>query len=198
MRRITNSLLLAASALAMVLIAGCATPYNPNPRRDAPQTLATLDLPRYMGHWYNVAHIPYFAERGMVGSYSEWTLRPDGQINDVYVGRKHTFETEESRDNFVDTVEPDSGNARWSVHVLGPITVTQLTLYVDPDYRYTILGWSDKSLAWIFARTPEIDDKTYAELLGRLDQMGYDTSRLLKVPQKPADLGQPGYLKDDS
>jgi len=198
MRRITHSLLLAALSVAMVLVAGCATPYNPNPRRDTPQTLASLDLPRYMGRWYNVAHIPYFAERGYVASYSEWTLRPDGQIDDLFAARKHSFDAEESRDHFVDTVEPDSGNARWSVHLLGPITVTQLTLYVDPDYRYTILGYSDKSLAWIFSRSKEIDSNSYAELLGRLDQMGYDTSRLLRVPQKPADLGQPGYLKDDS
>jgi hypothetical protein len=34
--------------------------------------------------------------------------------------------------------------------------------------------------------------------VARLDQMGYDTSRLLRVPQKPSDLGQSGYLKDDS
>jgi apolipoprotein D and lipocalin family protein len=194
MRRITNTLLLTALAL----IAGCATPYNPNPRRDTPQTLASLDLPRYMGHWYNIAHIPYFAERGVVASYSEWTLRPDGLIDDVYGGRKHSFDAPETRDNFVDTVEPGTGNARWSVRIWGPITVTQMTLYVDPEYQYTILGWGDKSLAWIFSRTPDVDAKTYAELLGRLDQMGYDTSRVLRVPQKPADLGQPGYLKDDS
>ena len=58
----------------------------------------------------------------------------------------------------------------------------------------TILGYPDKSLGWIFARTPVIDDATYRDLLARLDQMGYDTSRFLKVPQHPDDLGQPGFL----
>jgi apolipoprotein D and lipocalin family protein len=194
MHRITSIILFGLCAT----LSACATPDNPNPRRDTPQTLARLDLPRYMGKWYNIAHIPYFAERGYVGSYSEWTLRPDGQINDLYAAKKHSFDAEESRNTFTDTVEPGSNGARWSVHLLGPITVKQLTLYVDPDYRYTILGYPDKSLGWIFARTPEIDDATYQDLLARLDQMGYDTSRFLKVPQKPSDLGKPGYLKDDS
>jgi apolipoprotein D and lipocalin family protein len=186
---------IALFSLSVALLASCASaPPNPNPHAADPLPLANFDLSRYMGRWYNIAHIPYFGENGFVASYSEWTLRPDGQVDDLFVGRKGTFTAEESRHTFVDTVEPGTGNARWHVHLLGPITVPQLTLYVDPDYQYTLLGYPDKSLGWIFARTPDIDPKKYAELLGRLDAMGYDTSRFQRVPQTPDDLGKPGYL----
>jgi apolipoprotein D and lipocalin family protein len=178
---------------AVFLTACSSTPPNTNPHRDDPQTLASLDLPRYMGRWYNIAHIPYFGENGYVASYSEWTLRSDGQIDDLYAAKKGTFANPETRKTFVDTVEPDSGNARWSVHLFGPITVTQLTLYVDPQYQFTILGYPDKSLAWIFARSPDIDDKVYQDLLSKLDQRGYDISQMKRVPQHPDQLNQPGF-----
>jgi apolipoprotein D and lipocalin family protein len=176
-------------------LASCANaPPNPNPHASDPLPLANFDLSRYMGRWYNIAHIPYIGENGYVASYSEWTLRSDGQIDDLFAGKKNSFTADETRRTFVDTVEPGTGNAHWHVHLLGPITVSQLTLYVDPEYRYTLLGYPDKSLGWVFARTPDIDPKTYADLIARLDAMGYDTSRLGRVPQKPEDLGKPGYL----
>jgi apolipoprotein D and lipocalin family protein len=177
----------------LALLAACASD-NPNPRRDVAQPLPSFDLNRYMGRWYNIAHIDYIGERNYVASRSEWSLLPDGQINDVFVGKKRSFSADETRSTFTDTVEPGTGNAHWHVHLFGPITVSQLTLYVDPNYQYTILGYPNKSLAWIFARTPEIEPSVYADLLHRLDLLGYDTTQLMRVPQKPEDLGKPGYL----
>ncbi|QKM50171.1 hypothetical protein B7760_04232 [Burkholderia glumae] len=73
----------------LALTAGCTSdPPNPNPRAAVPLSTVPVDLPRYMGRWYVIAHIPYFAERGFVGSRAQWTLRADGRIDDVFVGRK--------------------------------------------------------------------------------------------------------------
>ena len=71
--------------------------------------------------------------------------------------------------------------------------MTQLTLYVDPDYHYTILGYPGKNLGWIFSRERDMSDDTYRALLGRLDAMGYDTSRFRRVPQRPDQLGKAGF-----
>jgi lipocalin len=35
------------------------------------------------------------------------------------------------------------------------------------------------------ARTPQIPDAQYADLVQRMTDMGYDVSRLQKVPQSP-------------
>lgn len=178
-------------AIALVL-AGCAST-SPNPRAGDELKFASVDLPRYMGKWYIIANIPFFGERDYVGSYAEWTLRPDGKIADVFVGKKGGFDAPETLREFVDTIVPDSGNAKWSVRLFWPIYVTQLTLYVDPDYRTTILGYPGKSLGWIFARSPEISNAAYRDLLGRLDAQGYDTSLFKRVPQTPDQVGKPGF-----
>ncbi|HEV3428587.1 MAG TPA: lipocalin family protein [Paraburkholderia sp.] len=184
------------AAAAFVGLTGCTDgPPNPNPRAALPLQTVPVDLPRYMGRWYVIANIPYFAERGFVASRAEWTLREDGRIDDAFVGRKGGFDGPEKRYQFVDTVKAGSGGGEWSVRLFWPIYVTQFTLYVDPDYRYTILGYPGKKLGWIFARQPQISDADYRALLARLDGMGYDTSRFRRVPQLPSQVGQPGFAR---
>ncbi|MGA3251441.1 MAG: lipocalin family protein, partial [Paraburkholderia sp.] len=57
----------------LTLAAGCSNaPPNPNPRAAVPLRTVPVDLPRYMGRWYVIANIPYFAERVFVGSRAEW------------------------------------------------------------------------------------------------------------------------------
>ena len=184
-----------ASLLAtVVLLAGCSsTPVNPNPRAAQELQLAQVDLPKYMGHWYIIANIPYFGEKDYVAGQSEWKLRPDGKIDDTYIGRKNNFDSPETRREFVDTIVPNTGNAHWHVRIFWPIYVSQLTLYVDPTYQYTVLGYPDKSLGWIFARTPYITEAKYQELLGKLEEQGYDISRVKKVPQQREQMGKPGF-----
>jgi apolipoprotein D and lipocalin family protein len=180
-------------AVCVVLLAGCATAPNPNPRAADELQLPAIDLARYMGRWYNISNVPYFGERGYVASYSEWHLQPDGSIQDLYIGRKGGFDVPETRREFVDSVVPGSGGAEWRVRVFWPIYVSQLTLYVDPQYQYTILATRDKKLGWIFARAPDISEASYRELLARLDSFGFDTSRFRRVPQHPDQLGRPGF-----
>ncbi|WP_260392936.1 lipocalin family protein [Ralstonia sp. SET104] len=182
--------------LAGLVFAGASCsgpPPNPNPRAAVPLHTVPVDLPRYMGRWYVIANIPYFGERGNVGSYAEWTLRPDGRIDDAYVYRPGGFDAAFKRMQFVDSVVPGSGGGEWRVRLFWPIYVSQLTLYVDPDYRVTLLGYPDKSLGWVFSRDPDMSDADYRAALGRLEAMGYDTSRLRRVPQFPSQLGQPGF-----
>ena len=181
-------------AAVLVLCACASTPKNPNPLASQELKLATLDLPKYMGRWYIIANIPYFGEKGYVGSRSEWALRDDGKIDDAYIGRKGGFDAPETRRTFVDSVVPDTGNAKWRVRLFWPIYVTQLTLYVDPMYQYTILGYPDKSLGWIFSRTPFMPEAKYQEMLMRLEQQGYDISRFRRVPQQPEQIGKPGFF----
>ncbi|PMS14481.1 lipocalin [Trinickia dabaoshanensis] len=186
------------ACLTLVAVSACTqTPPNPNPRAAVPLQTVPIDLPRYMGRWYIIANIPYFAERGYVGSYAQWSLRADGKIDDSYAGHKKRLDGPLTKYHFVDKVVPGSGNAEWRVRLFWPIYVTQLTVYVDPDYRYTILGYPDKSLGWIFARSPEISDDAYRSLLARMDAMGYDTSRVRRVPQLPSQIGKPGFASPD-
>lgn len=186
---------IALALAATTLLASCAgDPPNPNPLASQPLKLAAaVDLDRYMGRWYIIANIPYFAERGYVGSYVEYRRREDGRIDDLFFGHKKSFDAPITEHDLVDDVIAGSGNARWNACIWGPVCFDYLILEVDADYRHALIGYPGKSLGWIFAREPDMSDERYQQLLARLDAQGYDTSSLRRVPQKPEQIGAPGF-----
>jgi rhodanese-related sulfurtransferase len=72
-----------------------------------------------------------------------------------------------------------------------PIKAEFVISYLDADYTETIIARSARDYVWIMARTPIIDDARYAALVKRVADMGYDTSKLVKVPQTPKPAAAP-------
>jgi len=179
--------LLAGGIVALLTLAGCAPDDQP------PLTLAPhVDLSRYAGRWYIIANIPYFAERGKVGSFFDVSF-PDGAVLDVYSGRDRTFDAPLKTFTMRGYVVAGSENARWRESPFWPVYLSYLILWVDPDYRYALVGYPGRGYGWILSRSPQMDDATYGALLARLAEERYDTSMLRRVPQTPEEVGQPGY-----
>jgi apolipoprotein D and lipocalin family protein len=195
----------ACFACLALSFSGCATGNTSSHARETPQPSSgespplelptvPVDLPRYMGRWYTIASIPYLNEREFVGSYAEWTLRPDGRIEDRFYGHRFDFDQPLTSGRLIARVVSGSHNAKWRVRFFWPFDVLVVTVYVDPDYRYTIRCLADGDLVWVLSRTPDIDERVYAELVHRLADMGIQTERLRRVPQHPDQLGQPGFM----
>ena len=179
---------------ACVVLAACSTPSpNTGSRAASPPKLATVDLPTYMGRWYVIANIPYSGENDYVAGQVDWKLRDDGRIDGAYIGRKGGFDAPETRRAFVGTIVPGTGNAHWRVRVFWPLSASQVTLYVDPMVQLTVVGDPDRSRGWIYARTPYITEARYQQMLGKLDEQGYDIARVKRVPQQREQLGKPGF-----
>lgn len=169
--------------LLLALLAGCATSGD---RAMAPLTsTATVDLERYMGRWWVIAHVPYFAERGKVATADIYALRPDGRIDNTYAYRK-AFDRPEKQMRGVATVQPGTGNAQWRIAFFGGLVKADLlVLEVADDYSWALIGEPKRKLAWIFARDPRMDDARLDQLRARFTHWGYDPATLRRVPQFP-------------
>lgn len=191
-RRHKAAPLLLAGLLAL---GGCAAKMaNLNPRAAVPQKLAThVDLDRYMGRWYIIASAHNRMERGMVGSYFDYRRIGDDKVDAVYSAHAHDFKHSLYTNHGIARVEDRQSNARWSMEFSWPMSEELLILYVDPDYQYAVVGDPQKDDAWILARKIFVSDSEYQHLLDVLDSQGYDTFRLIRVPQRPEFLGVPGY-----
>lgn len=173
--------------MALFLLVSCTSDDQP------PQALAKqVDLDRYAGRWYIIANIPYFAERGNVGSFFDVSF-PDGKVLDVYWGRNKTFDAPLKSFTMNGYVVPDTGNARWRESPLWPIYLSYLILWVDPDYQYALVGYPGRGYGWILSRSAQVDEATYQSLLARFGEEGYDTSKFRRVAQTPEQIGKPGY-----
>ena len=180
--------LLAASLAALVV--ACAAPASRDlaPLEHGPP----VDLARYMGDWYVIANIPYFAERNKVATLDRYALRPDGRIDNIYVFRKG-FDRPQQQYEAVATPVPGTGNAHWKVQFLWPFKADLLVLEVAPDYTWALIGHPSRKYAWIFSRSAAMEAAQYEALAARMARYGYDPAALRRVPQFEADLGKPGY-----
>lgn len=144
---------------------------------------AEVDLQRYAGRWYVIANIPYFAERGKVGSYVEYILRDDGRIDDLYFFRRKELDAPVERWDGIAWVIDGTGNAAWKAQFIWPFAFDYLILAVDEDYQWALVGHPDRKLAWVFSRSPQMDEALYQRLLARLAAQGYDPKALQRIAQ---------------
>lgn len=167
-------------ALVVPLLSGCVgTTARSQPLLTSD---AVIDLPRFMGAWHVIAHIPYWPERGKVASRDEYQLRADGRIDNDFVFRK-SFDAPEQRWHGISRVVPGSQGAHWQVQFIWPFKADLLVLEVDPDYRWALLGHPQRKYAWVFARDPRMDDATLDALRQRFTRYGYQPSQLERVAQ---------------
>jgi apolipoprotein D and lipocalin family protein len=167
--------------MTVLLFAGCSSMHEPL------QTVQHVDIPRYMGDWYVIANIPYFAEKDCVDSIESYALRPDGKIDNWFTCRKKTFDAPMKRKaTAVATIEDKSTNATWSVRFFKIISVKYLILDLDPDYQWVAVGHPSRRYGWVMSRSKQLPEQTYQEILEKLRAEGYDTSKFQKVPQSPA------------
>lgn len=175
--------------LALLVLSGCAMMRGGPPL----ETVDRVDLERYMGEWYVIANIPYFGERGNVAGRAIYRMRDDGRIDDIYRYRDGSFDAPEEEMTGVAWVVDEETNAQWKVQFYWPIRFGYYIVGLDEDYQWTVVGHPSREYAWIMAREPAVSDERYGALLELLEARGFDPSQLQKVPQRPDQVGQPGF-----
>ena len=174
---------LATLLLGVLLIAGCASAPRVSPVPLAPE----VDLARYMGDWYLIAHIPTFRDREAYNAVENYALNADGTVAITYENRQGGFEGPRKRMTPMAYVEPGSGNALWGVRFVwlqkfvlrGEYRIAHL----EPDYSVVIVARSKLDYVWLFSRRAEMSEAELARYTAIMAAWGYDTTKLLRVPQ---------------
>jgi len=169
------------AGLTLLSLVGCAT----SPSRPPLKTVGHVDLPRFMGDWYVIGTIPWFVERDNVGTMDVYSPRPDGKIDIRYVFHKKSLDAPRQEMRALGAVIDRKTNATWAVQFIWPFKAPYLVVDLAPDYRYTVIGHPSRDLVWIMSRRPTMAASDYRATLDRLKDQGYDTSRIVRVPQRP-------------
>ena len=150
-------------------------------------TVASVDLSRYIGTWYEIARLPMWFQRHCVDSKAIYSSRPDG-----LVGVHNECVTEsggvEQAEGVATVVDPKT-NARltvafdnWFARLFGSSREGNYwILDLDPEYRTAMVGTPDRRYLWVLSRTPQLEDSTYRRLVDRARQLGYPVSDLIKA-----------------
>jgi apolipoprotein D and lipocalin family protein len=159
--------------------AGCAS--HP-PIRTAP----SVDLDRFMGDWYVLAHIPAPLEREAFDAVESYARGGERRIETTYRFRNGGLDGPWEVHTPTGFVRDDPSNAHWGMQFIWPFRMEYRIVHVDPDYSQTIIGRSRRDYAWIMARDPRIPAAELEALKEILVEEGYDLTELRLVPHGSA------------
>ena len=148
------------------------------------KTVEHVDVKRYMGAWFEIAKLPQRFEKGLVGIKASYTLLPDGKVEVLNSGYKEDFNGKMKTIKGKAWVADTATNAKLKVSFFWPFTGNYWIIELGKDYEYAVVGDESRKYLWILSRTSQMDEALYNELLKRVQDRGFDVSKLEKVPQK--------------
>jgi lipocalin len=145
------------------------------------QTIKELDVERYMGTWYELAHFNHRFEKGLVGVTATYTLHDNGKIQVVNAGYKNTLDGKYSKANAKAKIPNTAEPGKLKVYFVPFFGADYYILDIDPDYQWVLVGSSSPNYLWILSRTPNLPETTYQMILGKAKSRGYATDALIRV-----------------
>jgi apolipoprotein D and lipocalin family protein len=180
---VMTSRIVAIVALVLVSLVACKSPpVNRDLSRPLP-TVAQVDLERYLGRWYEIARFENSFETDCVGVTATYGRKPDGTISVTNRCLLKTLNGEENIAEGSARVVDTQTNAKLAVTFFWPFEGDYWVIGLADDYSWVLVGEPAGRYLWILARTPQISPELKAELVGKLDALGYNTKALYWTPQ---------------
>ena len=150
-------------------------------------SINALDVPRYMGTWYEIAKFPaWFQRKCVADTRAEYSLQPGGQVQVINRCRQESGEMQDA----VGSARQIGGTASSKLEVrFAPAWLSFIpavwgdywVIDLDPAYQLVAVSEPKREYLWILSRSTKVDPGTYTSLLARLSSQGFDLQRLEKT-----------------
>jgi apolipoprotein D and lipocalin family protein len=171
-----------AMALMLLFIIGCQSDKEMKDKIIM-KTVPYVDLNRFMGDWYVIANIPTFIEKEATNAIESYKLNAAGEIETTFSFYKKSPEGKKKIYTPKGFVFNSETNAEWRMQFLWPIKTPFMIIDLADDYSYTVIGVPSRKYVWIMARDTSLDSVLYENIIQDLSGIGYDISKIQKVPQ---------------
>jgi apolipoprotein D and lipocalin family protein len=169
------------SAMLSLVATACATSTTERLRLASLETVAHVDLDRYVGTWYEIASFPQSFQRGCTATTATYTIRDDGDIDVVNRCRKDSLDGPEKVAKGRARVVDRATNAKLEVSFFWPFWGDYWIIDLGHDYSYAVVGHPSRDYLWVLARTTFISPELYESITRKLTTQGYDTARLVRT-----------------
>ncbi len=150
-------------------------------------TVASVDLDRYMGRWYEIARFPNRFQKDCNGpATADYALQPGGRVQVTNRCPLADGKIDEAIGEARRIGGPGSPKLEvrfapawlsWLPLVWGNYWVIDL----DPAYTLAVVSEPKREYLWVLARQPQVDAATWDTLMARLRTQGFDLSKLQKA-----------------
>jgi apolipoprotein D and lipocalin family protein len=139
--------------------------------------VASLDLQKYAGTWYEIGRYPNKLERKCAGNVTiVYTRKSNGEIEIRIqcLGTKGIAEVYKTDAKIADSTINAKMKSGWGDHWV---------IDLDPNYQYAAVSDSKGESLWILGRAAKMSDAVYQRILRRVELMGFYPGKVAKTPQ---------------
>ena len=148
-------------------------------KHDSLEVVAQVDLQRYLGKWYEIAHLPFRFENDCTDITATYSLSKDGKISVLNECLKDgKLKQAKGKAKVVDK----STGAKLKVTFFWPFSADYWIIDLGKNYDYAVVGTPNRKYLWILNRTPQMDDALFAQLVESAKSKGFDVNKLIKTP----------------
>lgn len=180
---------IAFQCLALLILA--TTPVSAQEAASTPvKTIPSLDVPRYLGTWYEIAKFPnWFQKKCVSNTKAVYSLKDDGNLKVLNSCKTANGDMSEAQGTARQIGASDSPRleVRFAPDWLSILPLVWGDYWViDLDTQYQVAAVSDprREYLWVLSRTPELDSTVYNALLQRLQAQQFDIRKLELTKQK--------------
>ena len=144
-------------------------------------TVAQVDVPRYLGTWYQQALIPNKFQAACVSDTRATYLRGGDDLVVVNQCRRADGQVEKAQG--VAKIVEGSNNAKLRVSFFRPFYGDYWVLALDPGYNWVLVGEPKREFGWILSRNNKLDEATLNQILDHAVSLGYDRNAFKRSVQ---------------
>jgi apolipoprotein D and lipocalin family protein len=147
------------------------------------EVVPQIDLQRYLGKWYEIAHLPAKFQEGCSETTATYSLQKDGTVAVLnQCVRNGKAKVARGKAKVVDK----STGAKLKVTFFWPFYGDYWIIKLGKDYDYAVVGTPNRKFLWILCRTPQMEKTLFAELTGFAQTQGFPTEKLMMTGQQQA------------
>ncbi len=162
-----------------------------NPSAKLPlSTITSLDVPRYMGTWYEIAKYPnWFQRKCVADTRADYQLQVDGSVQVTNQCRLETGEMDKAVGEARQMGQSTSPKLQvrfapsW-LSMLPFVWGNYWVIDLDAGYQLVAVSEPKREYLWVLSRTPRVAPEAFNALMGRLKAQGFDLNRLELTKQQ--------------
>ena len=144
------------------------------------ESIAALDVPRYMGTWYEVAKYPnWFQRRCIANTSATYAVQSNGMLQVLNRCQKEDGSITDALGEAKQVGDANSPKLKvrfapaW-LSFLPFVWGNYWVIDLDPQYQLAAVSEPSRKYLWILSRTQTVEPKAYEALLQRLKQQGFN------------------------
>jgi apolipoprotein D and lipocalin family protein len=148
------------------------------------QAVPSVDVPRYMGTWHEIAKYPNWFQRKCASStQATYSLQADSRVQVLNRCKTDKGEWTEALGAARQIGGPTSAKlkVRFAPEWLSFIPMVWGDYWIidlDPQYQWVMVSEPRREYLWILSRTPQMPAATYQALLAKLEVLGFDLKKI--------------------